>query len=100
MTCVCVCARYTGPRFLLAERYAQHCMFIFVTMTYSTGMPLLYAITMVSFVLTYAISRARVTVVLLYSSRSLVVACVQVLAGQVLAPNSVQVAAALHGRIQ
>ena len=100
---LCVSARYTGPRFLLAERYAQHCMFIFVTMTYSTGMPLLYAITMVSFVLTYAISGARVKSLPLHSSRSLLAACVhfwQVLAGQVLAPDAVQVATTLHGRIQ
>ena len=50
---------YRGPSFLLAERYAQHCVFICVAMTYSTGMPILYAIACLSFIITCVECRAR-----------------------------------------
>lgn len=43
---------YRGPSFLIAERYAQHCVFVCVAMTYSTGMPILYLIACLSFIIT------------------------------------------------
>ena len=53
----CMPIRYTGPNFLLAERYAQHCVFTVVVMLYSTGMPALYWIAALSFVSTYWIDK-------------------------------------------
>jgi hypothetical protein len=44
---------YTGPKFLLHIRYAQILSTIFVTMTYSSGLPMLYFISFISFLVTY-----------------------------------------------
>lgn len=48
---------YTGPEFILQVRFAQFLCTIFVTMTYSSGLPGLYAISFVSLVCTYWIDK-------------------------------------------
>lgn len=44
---------YTGPFFILQIRYAQLLAVIFVSLTFSAGMPLLYLIVVINFVMTY-----------------------------------------------
>lgn len=44
---------YTGPEFLIQVRLAQLLTLIFVTLTYSSGMPLLYLVTGASLFVTY-----------------------------------------------
>jgi len=44
---------YTGPEYILELRFAQVMALIFVTFTYSAGMPILYYITFISLVITY-----------------------------------------------
>jgi hypothetical protein len=44
---------YTGPEYILELRFAQVMALIFVTMTYSSGMPLLHLITFLSLAITY-----------------------------------------------
>lgn len=48
---------YTGPEFILQVRFAQFLCTIFVTMTYSSGVPGLYAISFLSLVCTYWIDK-------------------------------------------
>lgn len=44
---------YIGPRFIIQIRYAQVLSAIFVTFTYSSGLPMLYFITFLSLAVTY-----------------------------------------------
>lgn len=52
---------YTGPEYILQLRFAQVIALIFVTFTYSSGMPALYWITFVSLVITYWTDKILVT---------------------------------------
>jgi hypothetical protein len=48
---------YTGPEFILHVRYAQVLATIFVTLTYSAGMPLLYALNFVILFIQYWVDK-------------------------------------------
>lgn len=50
-------ALYTGPEFILQVRFAQFLSIIFVTMTYSSGLPILYLMSVLSMVCTYWIDK-------------------------------------------
>jgi hypothetical protein len=52
---------YTGPEYILELRFAQMIALIFVTFTYSSGMPALYWITFFSLVITYWTDKILVT---------------------------------------
>jgi hypothetical protein len=49
---------YTGPNFLIEVRLAQILSTIFVTMTYSSGLPILYLVAALSFVVGYWTDKA------------------------------------------
>jgi hypothetical protein len=44
---------YMGPEFLIEVRYSQIMTFYFITMIYSSGMPVLYIISFFQFVAMY-----------------------------------------------
>ena len=48
---------YTGPEFILQLRYAQILSQIFITMTFSSGIPILYLITLISFIISYWVDK-------------------------------------------
>jgi hypothetical protein len=48
---------YSGPEFILQLRFAQFLSMIFVTMTYSSGLPILYLVAFVSLFITYWIDK-------------------------------------------
>jgi len=48
---------YEGPEFELADKYGEHLGVIFVTMLYSSGMPILYLATGLSFFVTYRLEK-------------------------------------------
>lgn len=50
-------ALYTGPSFLLQMRYAQLLTIMFVTLTYSSGMPVLYLAAFITFVVAYMVDK-------------------------------------------
>lgn len=51
---------YTGPEFLVQIRFAQLLSTIFVTMTYSSGLPILYLISVISIFFTYWVDKVLV----------------------------------------
>lgn len=51
---------YTGPEFLVQIRFAQLLSTIFVTMTYSSGLPILYLICVISIFFTYWVDKLLV----------------------------------------
>ena len=48
---------YTGPEFILQLRYAQILSQIFITMTFSSGIPILYLITLIRFIISYWVDK-------------------------------------------
>ena len=48
---------YTGPEFILQLRYSQILSQIFITLTFSPGLPILYLITFISFVISYWVDK-------------------------------------------
>jgi len=48
---------YSGPEFILQLRFAQVLSMIFVTMTYSSGLPILYLVAFLSLFITYWIDK-------------------------------------------
>jgi hypothetical protein len=52
---------YTGPEYILQLRFAQVTALVFVTFTFSSGMPLLYYITFISLFITYWTDKILVT---------------------------------------
>lgn len=48
---------YIGPEFLIEVRYSQILTSIYIMMLYSSGMPLLYVVTMVQFFIMYWVDK-------------------------------------------
>jgi len=48
---------YTGPEFLIEIRYSQILTTFFIIMIYSSGMPLLYFISMLQYIATYWVDK-------------------------------------------
>lgn len=48
---------YTGPEFILQLRYSQILSQIFITLTFSPGLPILYLITFMSFIISYWVDK-------------------------------------------
>ena len=48
---------YEGPEFELADKYGEHLGIVFVTMLFSSGMPILYLAAGLSFYVTYMLEK-------------------------------------------
>lgn len=48
---------YTGPEFLIEIRYSQIMTFFFITMIYSSGMPVLYITAFLQMLATYWVDK-------------------------------------------